>query len=147
MSRALLAVLAAALIGCGAAQVPSPTTAGPSAEVTIGVPVANVERAVSWYRVVLGRDVETLTPVEGIVELHVAEGAWLQLMPPEGAVPPSPTIVRFATEDIDADARRLADAGIDIGEVVRIPGVVAFAELTDPFGNAVGLYEVLTPEP
>ena len=62
---------------------------------------------------------------------------------PGFALRASPTVVRLATSDIDREAQRLSAAGIDIGEVVRIPGVVAYAEFQDPFGNAVGLYQVL----
>ncbi|MEL6186257.1 MAG: VOC family protein, partial [Myxococcota bacterium] len=101
----------------------------------------------TWYAAVIGRGVETVEPVEGIFEFRIAERAWLQLMQVEAGTAPSPTVVRLATADIESEARRLAAAGIDIGKIEVVPEVVAYAEFRDPFGNAVGLYQVLGPPP
>jgi predicted enzyme related to lactoylglutathione lyase len=150
MTRACLAAVSLftslAFVACGSAG-PVPATPADEGrvpgEVTIGVPVPDLSEARAWYATLIGREVETIEPVEGVVELRVAEGAWLQLFVPEGEHAPSPTVLRLATSDIDAEDRRLRAAGIELGEIVRVPGVVAFAELADPFGNRVGLYQVL----
>lgn len=142
--RTGLLVLGCALLLSGCAT--STASNSPQAsthEVTIGVAVVDVQQADAWYRDVLGRSVESVEPVEGMVELLVSPGTWLQLFPAEQEpFVPSTAIVRFKTQDIEADAERLRAKGIEIGEVTRIPGVVAFAEFADPFGNPVGLYEL-----
>ena len=56
-------------------------------EVTVGVPVPDLDAAVAWYAKLLGRDLERLDPIEGMVELRVASGMWLQLFC-EGQWPP-----------------------------------------------------------
>lgn len=103
----------------------------------------DLARAVDWYTQVVGRPLETVTPMEGIMELHVAPGSWLQLFQePADTFEASRTVMRFKTEGIEQDATRLRAKGIEIGEVTHIPGVVLFAEFNDPFGNPVSLYQL-----
>lgn len=145
MRRLGAGLTALSLLALGACTRPAPSAAPEASihEITIGVAVEDVQRAEGWYRDVLGRPVESMQPVEGMVELMVAPGAWLQLFPSEQQpFEPSTAIVRFKTDDIEADASRLRAKGIEVGEVTRIPGVVSFAEFADPFGNPVGLYQL-----
>ncbi|MEM9194204.1 MAG: VOC family protein [Myxococcota bacterium] len=161
MSVARLArlLMCIGLVGCGAssAATTTPTTTSsadssppptPSGEVTVGVPVPQLDEARQWYATLIGRDVPTLTPADGVFEFLIADGAWLQLFATEPAeFSPSPTIVRLQTDDIDRESQRLAGVGVEVGEIVRIPDVVAFVEFTDPYGNGVGLYQVLADVP
>ncbi len=118
---------------------PSP----PGHEITVGVPVPDLERAVDWYTQVVGRPLETMTPMEGIMELQVAPGAWLQLFHESAETfEASRAVMRFKTEGIEQDAARLRAKDIEIGEITHIPGVVLFAEFNDPFGNPVSLYQL-----
>ncbi|WP_281275451.1 hypothetical protein [Litoreibacter halocynthiae] len=42
-----------------------------------------------------------------------------------------------------ADAQReRAELGINTGDAIDIPGVVTYSEFADPFGNALGLYDL-----
>lgn len=130
--------LSACASSSDAAQ-PSP----PGHEITVGVPVPDLERAVDWYTQVVGRPLETISPMEGIMELQVAPGAWLQLFQESAeSFEASRAVMRFKTEGIERDATRLRAAGIEIGEITHIPGIVFFAEFNDPFGNPVSLYQL-----
>ncbi len=112
-------------------------------EMTIGVPVPDLDVAVEWYTELLGRQVESMEPTKGIVELRIAAGVWLQLFVVDAEqFQATSSILRFKTSNIDAEAVRLRVAGIQVGEIIRVPEVVEFTEFVDPFGNPVSLYEV-----
>lgn len=144
MMRSTALVLASVLgLSACAASSAAPQPSPPGHEITVGVPVPDLERAVDWYTQIVGRPLESLSPMEGITELHVAPGAWLQLFQePADTFEPSRAVMRFKTEGIEKDATRLRAAGIEIGEVTHIPGIVFFAEFNDPFGNPVSLYQL-----
>ena len=139
------ALILASVLGLSACATSSKgvQSSPPGHEITVGVPVPDLARAVDWYTQVVGRPLETVTPMEGIMELHVAPGSWLQLFQePADTFEASRTVMRFKTEGIEQDATRLRAKGIEIGEVTHIPGVVLFAEFNDPFGNPVSLYQL-----
>ncbi len=144
MMRTTALILASALgLSACAASSGAPQPSPPGHEITVGVPVPDLERAVDWYTQVVGRPLETISPMEGIMELQVAPGAWLQLFQESAeSFEASRAVMRFKTDGIERDATRLRAAGIEIGEVTHIPGVVFFAEFNDPFGNPVSLYQL-----
>ncbi|HJV04616.1 MAG TPA: VOC family protein [Actinomycetota bacterium] len=108
--------------------------------VTVGIPVADLEEAIRWYTRLLdaGSDIE---PVEGVVEFEVRDGFWLQLF--EGAGGSGEAVIRLGVLDIDAARERLVGIGLEVGEIERIPNVIAFCDLMDPWGNGLSLYQVL----
>lgn len=114
-------------------------SAEPFQEVTVGVPVASIVEAEAWYLNLLGSDVEVLKPFPGVVEFKVAPGVWLQIFEADGQQP-SGAIIRFLVDDIKATQSQHADVGINTGDAIEIPNVVAFSEFADPDGNALGLY-------
>lgn len=116
-------------------------SAEPFEEVTVGVPVASIIEAEAWYLNLLGADVEVLKPFPGVVEFKVAPGVWLQIFEADGQQA-SGAIVRFLVDDIEAIQSQRADVGINTGEPIEIPNVVAFSEFVDPDGNALGLYDL-----
>lgn len=139
------ALMLASVLGLSACAASSNATppSPPGHEITVGVPVPDLERAVDWYTQVVGRPLETMSPMEGIMELQVAPGAWLQLFQePAESFEASRAVIRFKTEGIERDATRLRATGIEVGEITHIPGVVFFAEFSDPFGNPVSLYQL-----
>jgi predicted enzyme related to lactoylglutathione lyase len=153
----MAAMAASCVLGCaGSTPVASETPAAvksesskseSSHEVTIGVPVPDLNAAVAWYTKLLGREVESLKPTEGVVELRIAPGAWLQLFAVETKpFQPTTSVLRLKTSQIDNEASRLAAAGVKVGEITRVPEVVAFCEFADPYGNPVGLYQVMAPD-
>jgi len=49
--------------------------------------------------------------------------------------------VRIGVADLDAARAALADAGgARLGDVERVPGVIAYCDVEDPFGNVLSLY-------
>ena len=112
-------------------------------EVTVAVPVSDLERAQAWYEALLGRDAPDLVPVEGVVEYRVA-GAWLQLR--RGQVGESGWNLRLGVPDVRRERARLAALGFAPGELRDVPGVVRTFDLRDPDRNRVSLYTVLAPD-
>src|SRR4051812_18457572 len=111
----MVTMAASWMLGCaGSTPPPSETPVGvksecskseTSHEVTIGVPVPDLNTAVEWYTKLLGREVESLKPTDGVVELHIAPGAWLQLYAVESKqFQPTASILRLKTSQIDKDA-------------------------------------------
>jgi len=102
-----------------------------------------LDRARDWYAALLGRPPD-LEPAGGVHEWRVLPGAWLQLGAGNPGAPGSGAILRLGVGDIEAGRSRLAAAGATVGDVTTIPGVVAFCDATDPFGNPLSLYEDLS---
>jgi catechol 2,3-dioxygenase-like lactoylglutathione lyase family enzyme len=105
---------------------------------TIGIPVADQERALAFYGGVLGFQTRLDTPFPG--------GRWLEVAPPgstttialaQGASAGVDTGVRFTTPDATADHAALAAAGVDVDEVLRFPGVPPMFSFRDPDGNTL----------
>lgn len=116
-------------------------SAEPFKEITVGVPVSSITEAETWYVKFLGPDAEVIKPVPGIVEFKVAPGVWLQLFESDEKQP-SGTIIRFLVDDIAVAQSDRAARGINTGEAIDIPDVVAYSEFSDPFGNALGFYDL-----
>lgn len=116
-------------------------TAEPFDEITVGIPVSSISEAEAWYSNFFGSATEVMRPVPGVVEFKVAPGVWFQVFEADGQQP-SGAIIRFSVEDIEVAQNARADLGIDTGEAIEIPGVVTFSEFADPFGNALGLYDL-----
>jgi predicted enzyme related to lactoylglutathione lyase len=116
-------------------------SAEPFQEITVGVPVTSIAEAEAWYLNLLGSDVEVIKPFPGVVEFKVAPGVWLQIFETEDQQP-SGAVIRFLVDDIETTQSQRADVGINTGEAIEIPNVVAFSEFADPDGNALGLYDL-----
>lgn len=112
--------------------------------------VAEVGRAIDWYREVLGFDVIHHVPEAGWAELRspvanvrVGLTAVEELPPPGGGA-----VLTFGVRDLDATRAQLEARG-DVrfdGETCTIPGWVRLATLYDPDGNTLMLYEDAAPE-
>jgi predicted enzyme related to lactoylglutathione lyase len=111
--------------------------------------VAEVGRAIDWYREVLGFDVIHHVPEAGWAELqspvaNVRLGltAVEELPPPGGGA-----VLTFGVRDLDTTRAQL-EAWDDVrfdGETCTIPGWVRLATLYDPDGNTLMLYEDVAP--
>jgi predicted enzyme related to lactoylglutathione lyase len=111
---------------------------------TFGIRTRELGPARDWYARVLGRPPD-IAPAPDVYEWRLASAAWLQLTArgdedPGGAG----AIVRIGVADLDAARAAFADAGAArLGDVERVPGVLAFCDVEDPFGNVLSLYEEL----
>lgn len=115
--------------------------AAPFQEITVGVPVPSLTEAVAWYTNFFGPDTKVVRPVPGVVEFKVAPNVWIQLFETPDQQP-SGAIIRFLVDDMAVAQRARAEVDINTGEAINIPDTVTFSEFADPFGNALGLYDL-----
>jgi lactoylglutathione lyase len=112
---------------------------------TIGIPVADQERALEFYGGVLGFEIRLDSPFPG--------GRWLEVAPSGatttialaaasgGSSAGVDTGVRFTTADAAADHAALAGAGVDVDDLLRFPGVPPMFSFRDPDGNTLYVVE------
>jgi lactoylglutathione lyase len=113
---------------------------------TVGVPVRDQERALAFYRDVLGFETRLDVPMgPGRRWIEVAPAGArtsIALVTEHPGVPAGvETGIRLVTADADAERDRLASAGVDAGEVLRWPGVPAMFAFRDADGNGLELVE------
>ena len=113
---------------------------------TIGVPVADQDRALEFYVDQLGFEKRLDVPMGD-------ENRWIEVAPPGAAITialvPShagvptgvETGIRFTTPDADADHRDLRARGVDTDEVLRWDGVPAMFAFRDQDGNGLEIVE------
>ncbi|MGW2096662.1 VOC family protein [Streptomyces olivaceoviridis] len=109
----------------------------------VTLPVADQDRALRFYRDLLGFEVA--------VDREMPQGRWLQVAP-EGAQtvftlsgpgmggfePGSARGIMLVTTDVDADCARLAAAGVEVRGPADVPWG-RMASFTDPDGNGLML--------
>lgn len=107
---------------------------------TVGVPVADQDRALEFYVGTLGFEKRRDLPFEG--------GRWIEVAPPGSATTIAlvaagvPSGIRLMTEDADADHANLRARGVDADpEVLRMPSAPPMFTLRDPDGNSLILVE------
>jgi lactoylglutathione lyase len=107
---------------------------------TVGVPVTDQQRALDFYATELG--------FETRLDRALGNGGrWIEVAPSGSVVtlalvPASEdapagveTGIRLKTADADADNAELRSHGVDVGEVLRWPGVPPMFMFRDPDGN------------
>jgi len=113
---------------------------------TVGVPVRDQDRALDFYRSILGLGTRMDVPMGG--------GArWIELTPPNGgttialtlAQPDAPagveTGIRLCVVDADAFRQHLIDHGASADEVLRWPGVPPMFKFRDQDGNGLEIVQ------
>jgi predicted enzyme related to lactoylglutathione lyase len=113
---------------------------------TVAVPVADQERALTFYREVLGFELRMDSPFPG--------GRWVEVAAPRATTTIAlaaaqdatetgvDTGVRFTTADATADHATLTAAGVDVDpEVLRFPGVPPMFSFRDPDRNTLYVVE------
>lgn len=113
---------------------------------TLQLQVGDIVRAREFYTAVLGCEPE-FVPHEDFLEWRVIPDgeAWVQAVGVIGTVHPLPTRLRFGVADVRAERERLLELGVDVSQVMSLPGVVAFIDFPDPWGNKLGFYQDLAP--
>ncbi|HJQ02535.1 MAG TPA: VOC family protein [Jatrophihabitans sp.] len=109
---------------------------------TVAVHVGDREEALAFYCALIGRDPD-LGPDPDFYEWEISPGAWLQLATGRSEITPSSFRLRLQVEDIEESVAILSKKGFEPGVIQRLPGLVAFANLTDPWGNPLGVYQDL----
>jgi catechol 2,3-dioxygenase-like lactoylglutathione lyase family enzyme len=113
---------------------------------TIGIPVADQDRALAFYTAVLGFTTH--------LDVPIGPGRrWIMVGAPHGTatialVAASPEVpagvetgIRLTSRDVDADHEALRAAGVDAGDVLRWPGVPPMFAFRDPDGNRLEIIE------
>jgi predicted enzyme related to lactoylglutathione lyase len=113
---------------------------------TLQVQVGDLASAREFYTKVLGAAPEFI-PHEDFLEWRVIPGGetWLQAVGVTGDVRRLATRVRFGVADLHAERERLLASGVEVSPVTSLPGVVAFVNFADPWGNKLGFYHDLVP--
>jgi lactoylglutathione lyase len=114
---------------------------------TIGVPVSDQDRALQFYLDRLGFEKRRDVPVPqfGGRWIEVAPAAatvTLALVPARENAPAGvQTGIRLKTADAAAVHTELASRGVEVGELLRWPGVPPMFLLHDPDGNGLEIVE------
>jgi catechol 2,3-dioxygenase-like lactoylglutathione lyase family enzyme len=113
---------------------------------TLQVQVGDLARAREFYTALLGSNPE-FEPHQDFLEWRVIPDGeiWLQAVGVTALVRPLTNRVRFGVADIHTERGRLVGLGIDVSRLTALPGVVAFVDFADPWGNALGFYQDLAP--
>ena len=113
---------------------------------TVGVPVADQDRALEFYVGKLGFEKRLDVPMGG-------DARWIEVAAPgatttialvashEGVPAGVETGVRFTTADADGDHAALRAQGVDADDVLRWPGVPAMFAFRDVDGNGLVIVE------
>ena len=105
---------------------------------TIKYPVANLAQAKTWYATVFG--VEPYFDQPFYVGFAVC-GFELGLVP-DGQPGTQGSTAYWATDDIEAEVARITSLGATVFQAIEEVGDgIRVAELSDPFGNLLGLIE------
>jgi lactoylglutathione lyase len=114
---------------------------------TVGVPVTDQDRALEFYLDKLGFEKRLDAP------LPQFGGRWIEVAPQgaaitialvptrEGAPAGVETGVRLTTADAAAVHEELQGRGVDVGELLRWPGVPAMFAVRDQDGNGLEIVE------
>jgi predicted enzyme related to lactoylglutathione lyase len=96
--------------------------------------------ALAFYSALFGRDPD-LGPDPDFYEWEISPGAWLQLSTDREHIAPSGFRVRFEVPDIEKAVTLLIERGFEPTEIRHLSGIVSYANLSDPWGNPLGIYE------
>ena len=114
---------------------------------TVAVPVTDQDRAVRFYVDVLGLELRMDAPLDEL------GGRWIEVAPPgaattialvptRGGLPTGvETGVRLTTRNAAAVHADLQNHGVDVGELLRWPGVPPMFAVRDPDGNGLEVVE------
>jgi lactoylglutathione lyase len=113
---------------------------------TVGIPVTDQERALAFYVGTLGLETRRDLPLGG-------GSRWIEVAPADATVslaleqsgPGHPagveTGIRLTAVDVDATHAALRAREVDVGEVLRWPGVPPMFALRDQDGNGLEIVE------
>lgn len=101
--------------------------------VLAGVAVRDVQDAIRWYKMLLGREPDT-QPMEGLVEWQFDGGGWLQVN--ENKMLSGRSFVTFVESDFESRLRTLKKSGIEPKSITRGENVSVII-ITDPDGNQI----------
>ena len=112
---------------------------------TLEIMVGSFSEGSAWYERLLGRPAD-ISPVPGLNEWELFPNFWIQIS--EGQAAADAGRLRLSVADVaGARAAIMDDLHADVSEVVTVPGVVAYCDFDDPWGNPLGLFQDLALHP
>ena len=109
---------------------------------TVALQVGPAGEALRFYGELLCRPPD-LSPAADVHEWQLTPRGWLLLATDVPEPTPTSTRVRFDVADLRETLERLRDNGFEVEPPRMQPGVIIFADLADPWGNPLGLYQDL----
>lgn len=109
--------------------------------VTVGLPVTDLNRAIDWYRQLLG-ELEEISPTEGVWEICITPSFTLQLFELESEESSSIN-VGFETDSIELSHKLALSLGVKVGDIETVPEAVSYFQFSDPFGNLLSFYQLM----
>ncbi len=107
------------------------------------ITVSDLRKSREWYSRLFGKEPD-LEPFPGNVEFKVG-GAWVQVV--SGKVQPSSWSLQLEVTDLSRERERLRKSGIAATEIKTVPDVISYFDLSDPDGNSMRWFQVLTSDP
>ena len=107
------------------------------------ITVRDLAKSREWYSRLFGKDPD-LEPFPGNVEFKLG-GTWVQIS--KGKVLPSSWSLQLEVRDLSRERERLRDGGIAATEIQTVPDVISFFDVSDPDGNRMRWFQVLTADP
>lgn len=105
---------------------------------TVKYPVADLARAKAWFGEVFG----TAPYFDQPFYVGFAIGGFELGLVPDGTPGVTGSVVYWGVDDIEAEVARIVALGASVLAAVQDVGEgIKVAELTDPFGNVLGLIE------
>ena len=104
--------------------------------------VSDLARSKEWYSRLFGK-VPDLEPFPGNIEFNIG-GAWVQIV--EGEVKPSSWSILFEVRGLPREHERLRESNIEATKIQTSPNVISWFDLTDPDGNQMRWFQVLTTD-
>ena len=111
-------------------------------ETIVVVKVSDLSKSREWYSRLFGKGPD-LEPFPGNVEFRVG-GAWVQIS--SGKVQSSSWTLQLEVRNLSRERERLRGSGILASEINTVPNVISYFDLSDPDGNAMRWFQVLTSD-
>jgi CreA protein len=108
----------------------------------ISVAVTDYDRSLTWYRDLLGFELDYELKEYGWCELKTPFGPSVGLGQTE-KVTPGTTVPTFGVQDLDGARKHLEGNGVQFDDTSEVPGMVRLATFYDPDGNPWMLAQVL----
>jgi len=106
------------------------------------IPVSDLARSRDWYSRLFGKSPD-LEPFPGNIEYQLGN-AWIQIS--KGTVKPSNWNLHIEIHDLDREHKRLKSHGIETSPIGKNEGVITWFDVTDPDGNGMRWFQVLTTD-
>lgn len=111
--------------------------------VTVGIPVRDLKRAITWYQSAFELGDPEQIPLEDLAEFDLG-AFWLQLVLAPELAGGEGIAVNISVKDACAQRQSFAGRGLIVTELRRFEGVVEFFELTDLDCNKIGFVTELS---